>query len=205
MSRNAGRVQAYDGPIYIADAALYMGVEQPYALTKSNTRMPSNLLRAQRELVGRYWHDAFIQIEDFTNEGVAASSSWPFQVNILQGGRSADCQRGSPGRSDRLGGHDSDARQRTQSQLRIQVAQPLDHTEAAGRSGRLVWDGPGGPGGLRGQRTSRVPTAVPPTDLTTFDQIKFWQTPTEDCLGAGGTCVPYYRWVTDYLAVIGGR
>jgi putative spermidine/putrescine transport system substrate-binding protein len=38
-----------------------------------------------------------------------------------------------------------------------------------------------------------------------FDRIKFWQTPTEDCLGAGGTCVPYYKWVTDYLAVIGGR
>ncbi|MDH4117863.1 MAG: spermidine/putrescine ABC transporter substrate-binding protein, partial [Acidimicrobiia bacterium] len=41
--------------------------------------------------------------------------------------------------------------------------------------------------------------------LDNFDQISFWKTPTEDCNGTGGECVPYYRWVTDYLAVIGGR
>jgi putative spermidine/putrescine transport system substrate-binding protein len=40
-----------------------------------------------------------------------------------------------------------------------------------------------------------------------FDEIRFWKTPTDDCNGTAstGTCVPYYRWVTDYLAVIGGR
>ncbi len=35
---NAGRVQAYDGPIYIADAALFLGFEQPYALTAGSVR-----------------------------------------------------------------------------------------------------------------------------------------------------------------------
>ena len=40
-----------------------------------------------------------------------------------------------------------------------------------------------------------------------FDEILFWKTPTDDCNGTAslGSCVPYYRWVTDYLAVIGGR
>ena len=28
----------------------------------------------------------FIQMDDFTNEGVAASGSWPFQANLLKGG-----------------------------------------------------------------------------------------------------------------------
>jgi putative spermidine/putrescine transport system substrate-binding protein len=72
---NAGRVQAYDGPIYVADAALYMGVENPYALNEDQYQAALDLLRQQRGLVGRYWHDAFIQIDDFTNEGVVASSS----------------------------------------------------------------------------------------------------------------------------------
>ena len=35
-------------------------------------------------LINRYWHDAFIQMDDFTNEGVAASGSWPFQANYLK-------------------------------------------------------------------------------------------------------------------------
>jgi putative spermidine/putrescine transport system substrate-binding protein len=42
------------------------------------------LLRKQRQIVGRYWHDAFVQIDDFTNEGVVASGSWQFQANILK-------------------------------------------------------------------------------------------------------------------------
>ena len=41
-------------------------------------------LQAQRALVGRYWHDAMVQVDDFKNEGVVASSSWPFQVNLLE-------------------------------------------------------------------------------------------------------------------------
>jgi putative spermidine/putrescine transport system substrate-binding protein len=37
-----------------------------------------------------------------------------------------------------------------------------------------------------------------------FDKIRFWRTPTSRC-ASQGTCVPYYRWVTDYIAVLGGR
>ena len=36
-----------------------------------------------------------------------------------------------------------------------------------------------------------------------FDKIRFWTTPTSKC--AQGECVPYYRWVSDYIGVIGGR
>jgi putative spermidine/putrescine transport system substrate-binding protein len=36
-----------------------------------------------------------------------------------------------------------------------------------------------------------------------FDKIHFWRTPVAKC--EQGECVPYYRWVTDYIAVLGGR
>ena len=87
---NKGRVQAYDGPIYIADAANYLmahkpelGIKDPYELNEDQYKAALDLLRSQRTLVGRYWHDAMIQIDDFKNEGVVASGSWPFQVNLL--------------------------------------------------------------------------------------------------------------------------
>ena len=38
-----------------------------------------------------------------------------------------------------------------------------------------------------------------------FDKIKFWRTPVAKCAIAARRCVPYYRWVTDYIGVIGGR
>ena len=93
---NKGRVQAYDGPIHVADAALYLmahkpelGIKNPYELNEDQYKAALDLLRAQRTLVGRYWHDAFIQIDDFKNEGVVASGSWPFQVNLLEGREAA--------------------------------------------------------------------------------------------------------------------
>jgi putative spermidine/putrescine transport system substrate-binding protein len=89
---NAGRVQAYDGAIHIADAANYLmahkpelGIVSPYELNEGQYAAALELLRGQRKLVSRYWHDAFIQIDDFRNEGVVASGSWPFQVNLLRG------------------------------------------------------------------------------------------------------------------------
>ncbi len=90
---NKGRVQAYDGPIHIADAAQYLmfhnkelGITNPYELNADQYKAALDLLRGQRQIVGRYWHDAFIQMDDFKNEGVVASGSWPFQVNILKSG-----------------------------------------------------------------------------------------------------------------------
>ena len=40
--------------------------------------------------------------------------------------------------------------------------------------------------------------------LGNFEKISFWRTPVADC-GGGRQCVPYYRWVSDYIAVLGGR
>jgi putative spermidine/putrescine transport system substrate-binding protein len=37
-----------------------------------------------------------------------------------------------------------------------------------------------------------------------FDKIAFWKTPTTQCKSQG-TCVPYTRWVTDYVAIMGGK
>ena len=88
---NKGRVQAYDGPIHVADAAQYLmfhkpelGITSPYELNEDQYKAALDLLRGQRELTSRYWHDAMIQIDDFKNEGVVASGSWPFQVNLLK-------------------------------------------------------------------------------------------------------------------------
>jgi hypothetical protein len=38
-----------------------------------------------------------------------------------------------------------------------------------------------------------------------FDKIHFWRTPVAQCKSQSAGCVPYHRWVTDYIAVLGGR
>ena len=142
---NKGRVQAYDGPIYIADAALYLmahkpelGIKDPYELNEDQYKAALDLLREQRTLVGRYWHDAFIQIDDFKNEGVVASASWPFQVNLLKADKqpiaSTIPEEGATGWADTTMMH-ADA---AHPELRLHVDGALAQPEAPGRPRRLV-------------------------------------------------------------------
>ncbi len=209
---NVGRVQAYDGPIYVADAALYLmyhnpelGITDPYSLDRDQFNAALDLLRQQRELVGRYWHDAFIQIDDFTNEGVAASSSWPFQVNLLKAsGQPIDSVipiEGATGWADTTMMH-------VNSQHPNCAYMWLEHSLNLNLQGDLAaWFGsvPSVPAACEGNELLGE-DGCETNGFNNFDKILFWRTPTAECQdGRGDICVPYYEWVSQYIGVIGGR
>ena len=207
---NKGRVQAFDGPIYVADAALYLmahkpelGIKDPYALDRDQFAAALTLLRQQRKIVGRYWHDAAAQVDDFVNEGVAASSSWPFQVNLLLSKQkpvaSVIPKEGATGWADT-------------TMLHAEAPHPncayrwIEHSISAKTQGDLaawfgsvpvVLDACQG-NALLGEKGCETNGAG------NFDKIHFWRTPVAAC-GEGRQCVPYHEWVTSYIAVIGGR
>ncbi len=209
---NEGRVQAYDGPIHIADAAQYLmfhkpelKITSPYELNEEQYKAALDLLRVQRTLVSRYWHDAYIQMDDFKNEGVVASGSWPFQVGLLQSEKlpiaSTIPQEGATGWADT-------------TMLHVDAANPncaykwMEHTLNSNLQSDLsVWFGgnpvvPAACTDKSGMQTAEGCTA---NGLDDFDKIRFWTTPVANCSQGEGACVPYYRWVSDYIGVIGGR
>jgi putative spermidine/putrescine transport system substrate-binding protein len=209
---NKGRVQAYDGPIYVADAALYLKthkpelkITDPYALDKDQFKAALDLLRQQRQLVGRYWHDDTIQMDDFTKEGVAASSSWPFQVNLLKANKqpiaSVIPDEGATGWADT-------------TMMHIDAPHPncaymwLEHSLSPKVQGDLAaWFGsvPAVPAACKGNALL-TDEGCKTNGFDNFEKISFWRTPTASCGDArGDVCVPYYEWVTSYIAVIGGR
>jgi putative spermidine/putrescine transport system substrate-binding protein len=207
---NTGRVQAYDGPIYVADAALYLkhhrpelGIQDPYELDAKQFEAAIDLLRQQRRLVGRYWHDAFIQMDDFKNEGIVASSSWPFQVNQLRAGSpvaSTFPVEGVTGWADTTMMH-VDASHPTCAYLW------LEHSLDPELQGDLAaWFGsvPAVPAACRGNELLGV-TGCETNGAGYFDRIAFWKTPRAACGDGRTDCVPYHEWVTNYIAVIGGR
>ncbi|WP_353474650.1 ABC transporter substrate-binding protein [Salipiger sp. H15] len=208
---NKGRVQAYDGPIHIADAANYLmfhkpelGIKDPYELNADQYAAALDLLRVQRELVSRYWHDAFIQIDDFKNEGIVASGSWPFQVNLLQADgvpvASVIPEEGATGWADT-------------TMLHADAEHPncaykwMEHTLSSNLQSDLsVWFGavPSVPTACTDGSGMQTQEGCDANGLSQFDKIKFWKTPVANC-ESQGECVPYYRWVSDYIGVIGGR
>ncbi len=76
------------------------------------------------------------------------------------------------------------------------------NAEGAGRRRRLVRLGAGRAGRLQGQCAAE-PKGCKTNGFDNFDKIHFWRTPEAAC--STGTCVPYSRWATDYVAVMGGR
>ena len=207
---NKGRVQAFDGPIHIADAALYLmthqpalGIKDPYELNEDQYKASLDLLRKQRQLVGRYWHDAFVQIDDFKNEGVVASGSWPFQANTLIADKQPIAttvpKEGVTGWADTSMVH-SEAKNLTCAY------QWLEHSLNNKLQGDLAsWFGsvPVVPAACEGNALLG-PEGCKTNGIDNFDRVHFWRTPVSQCKSQG-TCVPYYRWVSDYIAILGGR
>jgi putative spermidine/putrescine transport system substrate-binding protein len=73
-SQQKGKVTAYDSPIYIADAALYLmaskpdlGIKDPYALDSKQLAAAVVLLKKQKDNVGEYWSDYLKEVQAFKN------------------------------------------------------------------------------------------------------------------------------------------
>lgn len=207
---NKGRVQAYDGPIYIADAALYLmahkpelGIKDPYELNEDQYKAALDLLRGQRKLVSRYWHDAMIQVDDFKNEGVVASGSWPFQVNLLAGEKakvaSTFPEEGVTGWADTTMLHADSEHPNCAYMWMEHSLKPKVQGDVAAWFGAV----PSVPDACKGNELLGE-AGCTTNGFDHFDKIKFWRTPKAQC-ESQGECVPYHRWVSDYIGVIGGR
>jgi putative spermidine/putrescine transport system substrate-binding protein len=206
---NKGRVQAYDGPIYIADAALYLmkkkpalGINDPYELSELQYAAALDVLRKQHQLVHAYWHDATKQMTDFKGEGVVATSSWGYMVNALiaekQPAASTIPSEGSTGWADTTMLH-ADAKHPNcaykwmewslDPQLQISLSEWFGSVPVVPDACKVK-----APNGT---------DACKVNGFERFNQVHFWRTPTGTC--KQGTCVPYSKWVSDYVAIMGGR
>ena len=206
---NTGRVQAYYGPIYVADAALYLmktqpalGIKNPYELSEAQYAAVLAVLKTQRTLIQRYWNDANVQVQDFTSEGVVASASWPFQVNTLKANKQAVASvipaEGATGWADTTMMHQDAKHPNCAYRWMEYSLTPKVQGDVAAWFGSL-------PAVAKGCAASALlgKDGCTTNGYAAFDKIYFWRTPTSKC--AQGTCVPYSRWVSDFIAIQGGR
>ncbi|WP_367849924.1 ABC transporter substrate-binding protein [Rhodoferax sp. WC2427] len=207
---NKGRVQAYDGAIYIADAALYLmgkqpelGIKDPYELNDKQYAAVLALLRGQKALTHRYWHDSTVQMNDFKNEGVVASGSWGYMVNALQAEKkpiaSTVPKEGVTGWADTTmlhanAKHPNCAYKWMEYSLSDKVQAPLAEWFGANPvvGAACKAKAPGGSDFCKDNGYDR------------FTEVKFWKTPQAKC-STQGSCVPYGKWTMDYIAIMGGR
>ncbi|MEX0651331.1 MAG: extracellular solute-binding protein [Actinomycetota bacterium] len=80
----AGQVTAYDSPIYIADAALYLmthqpdlGITDPYELTPEQLDASVELLKQQSDMITKYWAIYTDEIDGFDSGDMVVGTAWP--------------------------------------------------------------------------------------------------------------------------------
>jgi putative spermidine/putrescine transport system substrate-binding protein len=87
-----GTVTAYDSPIYIADAAMYLmktkpdlGIKNPYALDDTQLQAAVDLLKQQKGLVSEYWSDYLKEVQAFTSGNSVIGTTWQVIANVAKG------------------------------------------------------------------------------------------------------------------------
>jgi putative spermidine/putrescine transport system substrate-binding protein len=109
-SKYKGKVTAYDSPIYIADAALYLmkhkpelGIKNPYALDTKQLAAAVDLLKAQHANVGEYWSDYLKSVQSFETGNTVVGTTWQVIKNSMSAKATVDAilpSEGATGWSD---------------------------------------------------------------------------------------------------------
>jgi putative spermidine/putrescine transport system substrate-binding protein len=91
-AKYSGKISAYDDPVYIADAAVYLkahdpslSITNPYELDSKQFNAAVGLLKQQRPYVGEYWSDAAKQIQSYANGDDQVGTTWQYQYFALKG------------------------------------------------------------------------------------------------------------------------
>jgi len=90
-SAHKGKITAYDSPIYIADAALYLmkhqpdlGIKNPYALDDKQFQAAVDLLKKQNPMISEYWSDYLKEDQALKNGDAVLGTAWQVTVNLAK-------------------------------------------------------------------------------------------------------------------------
>jgi putative spermidine/putrescine transport system substrate-binding protein len=219
MAANKGKITAYGGSIYIADAALYLkthspdlGITDPYELTQPQFDAAVALLRAQHAFIGKYWESYTDEIDNFTTGATTVGTTWPYQTNTLKGsGVAVNAivpSEGMTGWADTWMLASKAAHPNCMYKWMAWMVTPHVQTEVAEYFG----EAPANPKACAeldkaygSYGVKNFCTLYSVNDKAFYDSISFWKTPQADCGDSRGqTCVSYDKWVTAYQAIKAG-
>jgi putative spermidine/putrescine transport system substrate-binding protein len=204
---NSGKVTAYDSPIYIADAAVYLmatqpdlGIENPYALDADQLAAAVDLLKAQRTHIGEYWSDYLKEIQAFETGDSVVGTTWQVIQNSITTGNTEVVlpKEGTTGWSDTWMIASEAANPNCAYAWLDWIASPETNAAATGYFGEA-------PSSLAACDFREDCEAYHAGDADYASQIWYWSTPIADCLD-GRTdveCTDYAAWTTAWQEIKG--
>jgi spermidine/putrescine-binding protein len=206
-AENSGAVTAYDSPIYIADAAVYLmatqpdlGIENPYALDETQLAAAVDLLKAQREHIGEYWSDYLKEIQAFETGDSVVGTTWQVIQNSITTGNTEVVlpKEGTTGWSDTWMISSQSEHPNCAYAWLDYIASPEANAQATGYFGEA-------PSSEAACEFREDCEAYHAGDEEYASQIWYWSTPIADCLDGRTdvTCTDYSQWTTAWQEIKG--
>jgi len=206
-----GHITAYDRPIYIADAAVYLKatrpdlkIHNPYELDDAQFNAAVDLLKKQRSVAGEYWTDATKEIQSFTSGSTLLGTTWQYQVNTLSADKvpvgATVPKEGSTGWSDTWMISSKAKHPNCMYKWFDYVLSPKVQAEIAEWFG----EAPANVKACALTSDKNFCTIFHATDEAYFKRIALWQTPVADCGDSRGSkCKDYSQWTQAWTEIKG--
>ena len=207
-----GRVTAYDSPIYIADAALYLskskpelGISDPYSLTPEQLDAATELLKKQRENIGEYWSDYTKEVQAFESGTSVIGTTWQVIANTIGAENRVQVntvlpKEGSTGWSDTWMISSKAAHPNCMYKWMDWISSPEVNAQVAEFFGEA-------PANAKACEYTVEPDFCDIYHATDEDfaaKIHYWTTPQKNCVdGSGDRCTAYSEWVDKWQQIKG--
>jgi putative spermidine/putrescine transport system substrate-binding protein len=211
-AKNTGKVTAYDSPIYIADAALYLmahkpelNIKNPYALDKDQLAAAVDLLKQQRTHIGEYWSDVVKEVQAFTSGSTVVGTTWQVGANIAaaDGAKVATLvpEEGATGWSDTWMIGSKTKNPNCAYKWLDYIASPKVNAEVAEYFGES-------PANVKSCELTKDPNhcqTYHSGDQAYAEKIWYWTTPVAECLDGRKDvkCTDYSEWTKSWTEIKG--
>jgi putative spermidine/putrescine transport system substrate-binding protein len=206
-----GKITAYDSPIYIADAALYLEKTQPnlkitnpYALDKTQFDAAISVLKAMKANWSRPWSAYTDEVQDFESGATAIGTAWQINANLINSDKKVTVDttvptEGATGWSDTWMVSSKAAHPNcmyewmnwiTSAETNAAVAQWFGEAPAQTKACAIAAAG--------------FCDQFHALDAAYASKISYWTTPTTQCLdGRGNICIDYAQWTQAWTTIKG--
>ncbi|MBO1413799.1 ABC transporter substrate-binding protein [Streptomyces sp. FH025] len=210
-SAYTGHVTAYDSPISIADAALYLmkttpdlGIKNPYALDEAQLKAAVDLLKIQHKAIGEYWSDFQKAENSFKTGDTVVGTTWQVIANMAQADK-APVQavlpkEGATGWSDTWMVSAKAAHPNCAYQWMNWIVSPKANAQVA------EWFGEAPANSKACEQTSdrNFCTTFHADDDAYWKDVYSWTTPVRNCLdGREVPCTDYAAWTAAWTGIKG--
>jgi putative spermidine/putrescine transport system substrate-binding protein len=206
-----GKVTAYDSPIYIADAAVYLkatkpelGITNPYELDDKQFQAAVDLLKGQRSIIGEYWSDYTKEMSAFTNRNSVVGTTWQVIANLLQGEKVPVeltlPKEGSTGWSDTWMISSKSQHPNCMYRWMDWIVSPKANAQVAEYFG----EAPANQKSCAETADKNHCATFHANDEDYFGKVAYWTTPIRNCGdNRGNTCKDYAAWVQAWTEIKG--